>query len=238
MALINVAINENRVTLGSPGYDNVVFVPPQDTPEVRRSCRIFLDNVAEALDCGDEVANWLSNFLEKDGLRLLFHSKEGTQRALTALQEKFPYFTPTDKGAFQDQTSYMLMSEESVKMLNTKLENEVTHRNFRPSILLTGVLDPFSEDYWGYIRIGEHGPVFKTSKPCTRCKLTTVIPDKGEFDQNNEPFKTLSKLARSYGNDKVDKLVENQPVIGNQLGLISGENETIKVGSAVYAAVL
>jgi len=238
MALIHVAVNDNRITLSSPGYEPLIFIPPQDKPEVRRSCRIFLDNVAEALDCGDEVADWLSKFLEKDGLRLFFHSKEVTQRSLTSLQEKFPYFTPSDKGAFSDQTSYMLMTEESVKMLNTKLENQVSHRNFRPSILLTGVLDPFSEDYWGYVRIGDYGPVFKTAKPCTRCKLTTVIPEKGTFDKNSEPLNTLTKLSRSYGNEKVDELVGNQAVIGAQLGLLSGEGETIRVGDPVYAAVL
>lgn len=80
------------------------------------------------------------------------------------------------QGAFSDQTAYMLMSEDSVNMLNTKLENPVTHRNFRPSILITGVTDPFSEDYWGYVRIGDFGPVFKSAKPCTRsAELFAII---------------------------------------------------------------
>lgn len=59
--------------------------------------RIFEDRVAEALDCGDEVANWLSKFLEKDGLRLLYHFIDKTQRDLTPLQKKFPNFDPSHK---------------------------------------------------------------------------------------------------------------------------------------------
>lgn len=66
----------------------------------------------------------------------------------------------------------MLIAEESIKLLNTKLEKSVTHRNFRPSILITGVVDPFSEDYWGYVRVGDYGPVFKASKPCTRFEIS------------------------------------------------------------------
>ncbi|ODM96337.1 Mitochondrial amidoxime-reducing component 1 [Orchesella cincta] len=238
MALINVTINENRIILTSPGFDSLVFIPPEDKPELRRSCRVFEDRIAEALDCGDEVANWLSKFLEMDGLRLLYHYRETTQRELTSLQQKFPHFSPEDKGAFSDQTSYMLMSEESIKMLNTKLDKPVSHRNFRPSILVTGVVDPFSEDYWGYIRIGDYGPVFKSSKPCTRCKLTTVNPDNGVFDAKGEPLSTLTKLVRTYGNKTVDELVGNQAVIGLQLGIIQGDGGTIRVGDPVFAAVL
>lgn len=59
--------------------------------------RIFEDKVAEALDCGDAVGVWLASFLGKDGLRLLYHSMEVTQRELTPLQKKFPHFIPTDK---------------------------------------------------------------------------------------------------------------------------------------------
>jgi len=64
------------------------------------------------------------------------------------------------------------------------------------------------------------------------------MPDKGEFDKTGEPLSTLLKHARSYGNDTVDKLVENQAIMGLQLGLVSGDGERIRVGEPVYAAVL
>lgn len=39
MALIHVNISEARVTLSSPGVTPLVFIPPQNKPELRRSCR-------------------------------------------------------------------------------------------------------------------------------------------------------------------------------------------------------
>lgn len=39
MALINVTINDNRITLSTPTTDPVTFIAPKDTTELRRSCR-------------------------------------------------------------------------------------------------------------------------------------------------------------------------------------------------------
>lgn len=86
----------------------------------------------------------------------------------------------------------MLMSEESIADLNTKLSKEVSYRNFRPSILIEGIMEPYAEDFWSFVKIGkENGPILKTSKPCTRCRLTTVDPNTGEFDEEGDPLKTL-----------------------------------------------
>lgn len=39
MALINVTINDNRITLSTLNTDPVTFIAPKDTSELRRSCR-------------------------------------------------------------------------------------------------------------------------------------------------------------------------------------------------------
>jgi hypothetical protein len=63
----------------------------------QQTIRIFDDRVAVALDCGDEVGEWLDSFLEKGGLRLVYHFSDKTQRNMTSLQKKFPMFSPADK---------------------------------------------------------------------------------------------------------------------------------------------
>jgi len=101
------------------------------------------------------------------------------------------------QGAFSDKTSFMIMSEESVAELNTKLDKDVSFKNFRPTILIHGTPGPFVEDMFTYVRIGEgNGPIVKTSKPCSRCRLTTVNPDTGMFSENGEPLKTLTEYAQ------------------------------------------
>jgi uncharacterized protein YcbX len=64
----------------------------------------------------------------------------------------------------------MLMTEESLTFLNEKLQKPVTHKNFRPSIIVEGVPEVFSEDDWGYIRFNnkETGSILKASLPCSR----------------------------------------------------------------------
>lgn len=59
--------------------------------------RVFDDHLAEVLDCGDEVGEWLDIFLGKTGLRMVYHFLKKTQREMTGLQKKFPHFLPTDK---------------------------------------------------------------------------------------------------------------------------------------------
>jgi len=221
--------------------------------------------VKEVLDCGDEIGKWLDTFLEGNGYRLVYHALGRTQRTLTDLESKFPGFLPKDKvrigqalnlqhvtselfcvlqGSFQDQTSFMLMAEESVTNLNTRLSKPVTYKNFRPSILIhRSIPGDFAEDCWGYIRIGsEGGPIFRTSKPCTRCRLTTIDPSTGEFDGENEPLQTLVDMNRSFGDSVVDELVRERGTLGLQLGLYTGQEanslKVLKVKDPVYVALL
>ncbi|MBT2979634.1 MOSC domain-containing protein, partial [Vibrio anguillarum] len=49
--------------------------------------------------------------------------------------------------------------------------------------------EPFAEDSWKRIRIGE--VEFEAVKPCERCILTTVDVNKGAFRPTKEPLRTL-----------------------------------------------
>jgi len=74
------------------------------------------------------------------------------------------------QGAFQDDTAYMIIADESVASLNSKLESPLTYKSFRPVILIHGIREAFSEDFWKFIRFGtrERGPVLKNCMPCSR----------------------------------------------------------------------
>jgi len=122
------------------------------------------------LDCGNEVAAWLSRYIGADDLRLVYHSGTKTQRTLSEMQQKFPMTSPHDLGTFQNYTSYLIMGEESIEELNKHIDKPVTYRNFRPSILIEKIPEPFAEIRWGYVRIGDKN-VFKASKPCERLAL-------------------------------------------------------------------
>ena len=85
-------------------------------------------------------------------------------------------YVPRFQGTYHDQTAFMMIPEESLAELNNHLKNSVSMRNFRPSIVIKGTPEPFSEDVWTYVRIGaDGGPIFKTAKPCTRCVILILM---------------------------------------------------------------
>jgi uncharacterized protein len=58
---------------------------------------------------------------------------------------------------------------------------------FRPNLVVKGC-EPFAEDTWKRIRIGD--VEMALVKPCPRCVVTTI--DKETLKKNKEPLKTLS----------------------------------------------
>ncbi|KAK2141920.1 hypothetical protein LSH36_1017g00010 [Paralvinella palmiformis] len=105
----------------------------------------------EAVDCGDEVAGWLSKVLQRDGLRLVYHAEHMRKRRCDV--------------AFQDGLPFMLLSEESLVDLNARLKKPVSMNNFRPNLVVEGC-DAFDEDVWDKIYIGD--VEFFNIKPCQR----------------------------------------------------------------------
>ena len=76
----------------------------------------------------------------------------------------------------------------------------------------------YEEDSWNFIRIGDCE--LQVVKPCSRCILTTVDPEKGAFS-GNEPLRTLASYRKENG----------QVLFGqNLIATIKGE---LKVGMTV-----
>jgi hypothetical protein len=99
--------------------------------------------------------------------------------------------------SFADGYPYLLINQASVEEVNEHLATPVTARNFRPNLVIEGAT-AYEEDEWKRVRIGS--VEFAVAKPCTRCILTTVDPERGEKRSDNEPLKTLaSTRKRSEG---------------------------------------
>jgi len=144
--------------------------------------RIFLEDKLKGLDCGDALAKWIDSFLHSSGLRLVYHHSSKTQRQLSEMQKQFPLTSEQDVATFQNYTSYLLIGQESVDELNTHLKQAVPFNNFRPSILVSGIPEPFSEIRWGFVRIGTD-IIFKASKPCERFHFIAKILKDGHAFQ-------------------------------------------------------
>jgi uncharacterized protein YcbX len=133
-----------------------------------------------------------------------------------------PFTRADDVPLYADGFGYLLLAQESLNKVNDRLkDNNVTDlvvekTRFRPNIYVTGTKNPFEEDSWLYIRIGDC--IFRNSTLCSRCVFTTVDPMTGERHPAGEPLKTL-KQFRSSLNPEERKYYGDSPFVGIHLGV-------------------
>ena len=115
----------------------------------------------------ESIGNWLSSFLGEENLQLVNFGGDGEleKRQCKQLNESSNKARDEDFVIYQDYSPFMLISEESLKSLNSRLENKVPIQNFRPNFLVQDC-DAFAEDNWLDFNIGNVN--FTKIKHCTR----------------------------------------------------------------------
>ncbi|OOG75194.1 MOSC domain-containing protein [Algoriphagus sp. A40] len=150
-----------------------------------------------------ELDQWFSDFL---GFRVsLVMMPESTHRKVNP-----KYAVHSESVSFADGMPYLLIGQESLNDLNSRLENQVPMNRFRPNIVFSGG-SPYLEDSLSKIKIGELE--FQIVKPCARCVMTTVDQEHGV--KGKEPLKTLSTYRTLNG-----KVYFGQNVVALQSGKI------------------
>ncbi len=120
--------------------------------------------------------------------------------------------------SFADGYPLLLISQGSLDELNRRSSEQHAMAQFRPNLVVTGC-DPFAEDKWKRIRIGQ--VEFNVTKPCERCVLTTVDVGKGDFRASREPLKTLSEFrANEHGS-----IFFGQNLVALNEGVVSQDDE-------------
>ncbi len=186
LALVTPALSDGTVTLSAPNYDSIrVAIQTAGTP---RPVDIWKSKGVHAIDQGEEAAAWFSDWLGAS-VRLV-HIADGFKRKLNPKYS----VSENDHTGFADGYPILIISEESLADLNARLETPVPMNRFRPNIVVKGC-EPFAEDTWKRIRIGEIEMAIV--KPCPRCVVTTI--DKQTLEQSKEPLKTLAAFRRRDG---------------------------------------
>jgi uncharacterized protein YcbX len=124
--------------------------------------------------------------------------------------------------AFADAYPALIISEASLKDLNSRLDEELPMNRFRPNIVISGTA-PYMEDRLEHFTI--NGINFYGVKLCARCVLTGVNQE--DATTGKEPLKTLASYRR-----KGHKILFGQNLIHNGTGIISvgSELEVIQLG--------
>lgn len=181
MALIQVAVNETLVLSIKGVADSIIRLPA--VPATSKTVEVTVwGDTCIGWSMGDDVAKWLSYFLEVDVQ--LVYMPDSTHRPI----DHGRFETPN---SFADAYPFLLISEGSLADLNGRLERPVPMNRFRPNLVVKGC-EPFAEDTWQQIKIGNI--VFDVAKPCSRCSIPGVEQTTGE--QGKEPLKTLATYRR------------------------------------------
>lgn len=213
MATMNVEILKNGLGVSADGKN--IEIPLAISSEETEVVKIWSSRcrakVYEKL-----INDWFSEILDTD-CRLVLMLQE-TQRRVNY----FYAVHKNDEVSFADGYPVLLIGENSLADLNTKLETSVPMNRFRPNLVVSDT-GAFAEDNWKQIKIGN--TIFHVVKPCGRCVMTTIDQKSGE-KQGTEPLKTLASYRIPKRSVK-KKILFGQNLIAENVG------ETINVGDRI-----
>lgn len=183
LALVTPRLSDGMLELSAPNYDSIrLGVQTSGAPW---PVDIWKSKGVHAIDQGEEAARWFSDWLGTS-VRLV-HFADGYKRKVN---EEYAV-NDDDHTGFADAYPILLISEESLQDLNSRLETPVPMNRFRPNLVVRGC-EPFAEDTWNRIKVGD--VELAVVKPCVRCVVTTI--DKETLEQSKEPLKTLGKYRK------------------------------------------
>lgn len=147
-----------------------------------------------------EADAWVSAAVRRSGLRLV-RCVDPSARALN------PAFSREgDHTAYADGYPVTLASRRSLARLNDWVAEAAVERGepvpealpmerFRPNVVVDGELEPFVEDTWERVQLGD--VAFRVAKAVDRCVMTTI--DLGSLTTGMEPIRTLARHRRWDG---------------------------------------
>ena len=183
LAWVLPTLKDGTLELSAPGFDALQIGIQTSGTSV--SVNVWEHKGIQAIDQGEEAAQWFSDWLGAD-VRLV-HMADGYRRLIN---EKWAVHKD-DHTSFSDGYPILIASEEGLADLNTRLESPVPMNRFRPNIVVKGG-NGFVEDTWNRIKLGN--VELAVVKPCARCVVTTI--DKETLEQSKEPLKTLTKFRK------------------------------------------
>lgn len=183
MALIQSQFVDQQLVLSAPGMKEISFSlqPTDDTKTI--IIKIWEDQCQAKL-VSSELDEWLSDFLNIN-CKLVCQDKNSV-RQVDPL-----YAHPQDQVYFSDGFPFLIISEESLADLNSRMPYKISMLRFRPNLVISGS-KCYAEDLWREIKIGDIS--FRLPKPCSRCPIPNIDPETGV--SSNETIKILNQYRR------------------------------------------
>ncbi len=164
MGAIHVDAHEQTLTISLHGQTHIAIASPQ----ARVSATVWGDNIENCFAVQPEINAWLSGELGVE-VRLVYCP----DHAIRIVDER--YAGQGHRTAFSDGFPLLVLSQSSLDELGRQWGAPIDLRRFRPNLIVGGECEPFAEDQWRSIRIGD--AIFDLVKPCSRCVIPSLDPD-------------------------------------------------------------
>jgi len=187
MGAIHVLVNGQALTISLHGQTHIA----QADPKQLISAIVWGETVADCFGVQAEINLWLSNALGH-AVRLVYCP----ENAIRVVDERYAGFG--HRTAFSDGFPLLVMSQSSLDELARQWGAPIDFRRFRPNLIVGGACEPFAEDEWRSIRIGQ--AVFDLVKPCSRCMIPSLDP---ETQQQTNGFLKFLASSRRKADGKV-----------------------------------
>lgn len=184
MALIKVTFDNDFLHFS---YNKDTFKLPHNGKKSPMIAKVWKHR-GEMLDCGDQVAKFLSTILD-------------VKCRLVTIDDQHERISSGENAAalsLVDTRQLLITSHESLVWLNQKLieqgEAAILMNRFRANIVVSGGSGIFYEDRWQRLSIGEIN--LTREKICGRCAVITTDQEKGQLS-SNRPLKILAQYNRT-----------------------------------------
>jgi uncharacterized protein YcbX len=184
LTMVQTGFKGDVLQVSAPGRSSLQL--PLTPPELRLTTVTVWRDSCDAVLAGAEADAWFSDYLGF-ACRLV----QMTDELVRGVNPD--YGQAGDEVSFADGFPLLLISEASLSDLNRRLQTPVSMRRFRPNLVVDGEL-AYGEDRWRRMRIGD--VEFEGVKNSSRCVFTTIDPDTGIKDPQQEPLRTLSTYRR------------------------------------------
>lgn len=184
MALIETALTSDALLLSLPEQSEALELPLAERDLPRCRVRVWRDD-CDAFDEGSAAAGRLSAFL---GIAVRLVRFDPAHRRLSSHQWTHGVEA---ENRFSDGYPLLVISEESLENLNSRLDVALPMNRFRPNIVIRGI-GPHGEDEANLLR-GD-GFEIRLVKPCDRCSITTI--EQTTAAVGKEPLRTLATYRR------------------------------------------
>ncbi len=184
LALVEVAIAPPTLQLQAPGMPALSLA---QVPEGVEPITVEVwGDYCPALPMGSASQVWFSQYLGIN-CQLVYMPDNSLRPAGHGSVGEVPV-------SFADGYPFLLISQGSLDDLNQRLADPIPMNRFRPNLVVKGC-EPFAEDTWAEVQIGE--VTFRCVKPCSRCIVTTT--DQATAQRSPEPLRTLATYRHHQG---------------------------------------